>query len=106
MKPTHSGRYLNFKSDHPPHAKRGLVQNLHNRVSTICQESQDLVTEISSLRCDLQLNGYLQGLTDSVINSNGSCHPNEEEKPLDSVLVYRICEGCFREVQGIGTTLG
>jgi hypothetical protein len=36
--PTHNGRYLNFKSNHPPHLKRGLRQSLHNRASTICQE--------------------------------------------------------------------
>jgi hypothetical protein len=37
-KPTHTGRYPNFKSDHPLHVKRGLIQNLHNRASTKCQE--------------------------------------------------------------------
>jgi hypothetical protein len=54
-KPTHTGRYFNFNSNHPPHMKRDLIQNLHNRTSTICQE-QDLVKEISSPRSDLQLN--------------------------------------------------
>jgi hypothetical protein len=24
--PSHTGRYLNFKSNHPPHVKRGLIQ--------------------------------------------------------------------------------
>jgi hypothetical protein len=37
-KPTHAGRYLNFRSNHPLHMKRGLIQSLHNRASTICQE--------------------------------------------------------------------
>jgi hypothetical protein len=37
-KPTHTGRYLNFNSNHPPHVKRGLIQSLHNRDSTRCQE--------------------------------------------------------------------
>jgi hypothetical protein len=48
-KPTYTGRYFNFKSNHLPHVKRGLIQSLHNRASTICQEQQDLVKEISSL---------------------------------------------------------
>jgi hypothetical protein len=42
-KPTHTGRYLNLKSNHLPHVKRGLIQRLHNRASTIRQEQQDLV---------------------------------------------------------------
>jgi hypothetical protein len=35
-KPTHTGQYLNFKSDHPPHVKRGLIKNLYDRAATIC----------------------------------------------------------------------
>ncbi|XP_023713370.1 uncharacterized protein LOC111867609 [Cryptotermes secundus] len=57
-KPTHTYRYLNFNSNHPPLAKMGLIQSLHNRASTACQELQDLVKEIGSPRSDLQLNGY------------------------------------------------
>jgi hypothetical protein len=40
--------------------KGDLIQSLHNRASTIYQEWQDMVNEISSLRCDLQLNSYPQ----------------------------------------------
>jgi hypothetical protein len=25
-KPTHTGQYLDFRSNHPPHVKRGLIQ--------------------------------------------------------------------------------
>jgi hypothetical protein len=28
-KPTHTGRYLNINSNHPPHVKRGLIQSLY-----------------------------------------------------------------------------
>jgi hypothetical protein len=86
-KPTHTGRYLNFSSKHLPHVKTSLIQSLHTRASTICQERQDLVKEISSLRSDLQLNGYPQAFTDSVINSKGSIHLNKEQKPLGSVYI-------------------
>jgi hypothetical protein len=97
-KPTHTGRYLNFNSNHPPHVKRGLIQSLHKRASIICQEHQDLCDEIRGLRHDLQLNGYPRGFIDSVINSKGSSRLNKEEEPLGYVW-YPTCEGCFRKIQ-------
>jgi hypothetical protein len=38
--------------------KRGLIHSFHKRASTICLEHHGLCNEISSLRHDLQLNGY------------------------------------------------
>ncbi|XP_023718596.1 uncharacterized protein LOC111870496 [Cryptotermes secundus] len=63
-KPTHTGQYLNFNSNHPPHVKRGLIKSLHDRASTICQDRRDLAREINNLRHDLQLNGYSKGFID------------------------------------------
>jgi hypothetical protein len=71
--------------NHPPHVKRRLIQSLHNRASTICQEWQIVVKEISILRSDLQVNGYPQGFINSVIYSKGSSHLNKEQKPLGSL---------------------
>ena len=34
-KPTHTDRYLNFRSHHPSHVKRGLVKCLYDRVRSI-----------------------------------------------------------------------
>jgi hypothetical protein len=64
-----------------PCQKRGLIQSLHNRTSTICQDQKDLAKEINNFRHDLQLNGYPQGFIDSVINPKGSSRPKTEEKP-------------------------
>jgi hypothetical protein len=85
-----TGRCLSFKSNHPPHVKRCLIQSLHNRASTICLELQDLIKEISSLRSDLQLNSYLKGFIDPVINSKGSSPLNKEQKPLGSVYITHV----------------
>jgi hypothetical protein len=75
------------KSNYSPHVKRGLIPSLHNRVSTIRQEWQDLFNEISNLRPDLRLNVYPQGFIDSVINSKRISCPNKEEKALGSVYI-------------------
>jgi hypothetical protein len=100
-KPTHTGRYLNFSSNHPQLVERGLIQSLHNRASTIGQERQDLVNEISNLRSDLQLNGYPQGFIDSIINSKGSGCLNKEEKPLGSVYIpyMKVVSGKFKHIR-------
>ncbi|PNF25737.1 hypothetical protein B7P43_G14161, partial [Cryptotermes secundus] len=84
---THTGRYLNFNCNHPSHGKRGLIQSLHNIASSVCQERQDLVNEISSRRSDLQLNGYSQGFIDSANNSKGSSLLHNEQQPLGSVYI-------------------
>jgi hypothetical protein len=47
------------------YVKRGLIKSLHKIAFTICQ---DLHNEISSLRCNLQFNGYPQGFIDLAIN--------------------------------------
>jgi hypothetical protein len=77
---TQHDRYLSLNSNLLTHVKRGLIQSLHKRASTICQELQDLCNETSSLRSDLQLNGYPQGFIDSVINSESSSRPSREAK--------------------------
>jgi hypothetical protein len=100
-KPTHTGRYLNFNSNHPPHVKRGLIQSLHKRASIICQEHQDLCDEIRGLRHDLQLNGYPRGFIDSVINSKGSSRLNKEEKPLGYVYIPYV-KGVSEKFKRIG----
>jgi hypothetical protein len=89
------------------HMCRGLIQSLHSRASTIRQERQDLVKEISNLRSEFQLNSYPQDFIDSAINSKGSSPLNKEQKPLGSVYIPYV-KGVSEEFKrmGIGATLG
>jgi hypothetical protein len=77
IKPTHTGRYLHFDSNHPPHVKRGLVQSLNCKASTICQEQEDVrdLNETGNMRCDLQLSGCPKRLIDSIIKFRRSSFP-------------------------------
>jgi hypothetical protein len=100
-KPTHIGRYLSFRVNHPSYAKIGLVQSLHNKTSTIRQEWQYLVKEISNLISDFQLNRYPQGFIDSVINSKGSSRPNAEDNRLGSMCIPYV-KGVSEKLKRIG----
>jgi hypothetical protein len=102
-KPTHTGRYLNYESNHPPHVKRGIVQSLHSRASIIWQERQDLFNEIKNMRRDLKLSGYQQRFIESVLKSGGSCRPEEEErkKPLGLVFIPNV-KGISEKFKRIG----
>jgi hypothetical protein len=100
-KPTHTGLYLIFTSNHPPHMKRGLIQSIRNRASTIYQERQDLFNEIDSLRLDLQLKGYPQGFVDSATSSKGRSYLNKEQKPLGCVSIPYV-KGVSEKFKRIG----
>jgi hypothetical protein len=94
-KASHTGCYLNFKSNHPQHVKRGIIQGLHNKASTICQEWQVLFNDINKLRSDLKFDHYRHRFITSVLNSKGRSHPEKEKKPPG--FVYLLCEGHFRK---------
>jgi hypothetical protein len=48
QKPTHTGRYLHFKSNLPYHVKRGVLHSLISRSKITCQE-QDFNMEIKNI---------------------------------------------------------
>jgi hypothetical protein len=84
-KPPNTYQYHSFNSNHPLHVKKGLIQRLHKRPSTICR-----VNRINNLRCDLQFSGYPQGFIDLVINFKGSSCSNKEEKLLGSAYITYV----------------
>jgi hypothetical protein len=100
-KPTHTGRYLNFNSNHPPQVKRGIIHSLLDRATTICQDKQERLLEISTLKCDLKLNGYSEGVINSVIRSKDRRHQKEEDKPLGTIYIPYV-KGMSEKLRRIG----
>jgi len=58
-KPTPSGHYLNYSSNHPLHMKMGVIHSLCIRATIIWQEKQGLTEEMDSFNRDLQCSNYL-----------------------------------------------
>jgi hypothetical protein len=73
-KPTHTGGYLHFKSNHPHHMKRGVVHTLISRAKVICQDEKDFNKEVKNIRHDLILNECPQEFVDSKMKPARSNH--------------------------------
>ncbi|CAH8434907.1 unnamed protein product, partial [Heterobilharzia americana] len=57
-KPTHSNRYLDFKSSHPVSVKAGLVKCLNNRAEKLTSHCKDLNKELKHIKEALITNNY------------------------------------------------
>ena len=77
-KPTHTDRYLDFRSHHPPHVKRGLVRCLFDRARSVTSTQDNLQKEECHLAKVLKQNGYPGAFIRS------SRHPPRQEGPQES----------------------
>jgi hypothetical protein len=77
QKPTHTGRYLHFKSNHP-HIKKGVVHSLVNQAKVICQNQKDFNNKIKNIRHDLVLNEYPEEFVDSVMKPSTRNYPSSD----------------------------
>jgi hypothetical protein len=55
-KPTHTGRYLHYKSNHPMLVKRGVIRSLFRRDNKLCHNEQDNWTELELVKNELATN--------------------------------------------------
>ena len=56
-KPTHTDRYLNYRSNHHPLIKLGIIKCLRNRALNVCSEG-NLPSELNRLYNVFRANGY------------------------------------------------
>ena len=57
-KPTHTGSYLNYESNHPISAKRSVISSLLKRTENITLGGQEVQREKSRVKKELQANNY------------------------------------------------
>ena len=57
-KPTHTGRYLDFSSNHPTSVKRSVVTSLINRLDLITLGDDEKHKEERRIQAELEGNGY------------------------------------------------
>jgi hypothetical protein len=87
-KPTHTGRYLDFASNHPRKTKAGIVKCLANRARNICQGAK-LEQEMAHLKRTFRKNGYPSQFTEQALH--GKKQPQHERtKPKKTVTLPYI----------------
>jgi hypothetical protein len=89
-KPTHTGLLLHCQSNHPPHVKRGVVQSLYHRGTTIFQEQ-----EVRSGEIILKLFKTGHGLRNSLMRTRPISATQETAN-----CIYNIPYECDRSYIG------
>jgi hypothetical protein len=99
-KPTHSNRYLNFKSHHSLENKKSVMRTLINRAFTHCTDDIKLKKELNYLRDILIENNYPLKLVEGMIadyckkysflNNNDEQHNKPEFDKLNLIAIPYI----------------
>jgi hypothetical protein len=68
-KPTHTFRYLHWRSNHPKRTKLGVMKCLIHRAHSLCDRKEDLDSELEFLKDQFLANGYPLQEVDRVFSS-------------------------------------
>ena len=84
-KPTHTNQYLNFRSNHHPRIKLGIIQCLTQRAKKICSEDR----ELKILKEVFLANGYPEKKVTEVMNREprNREEENKDEKGKNELLL-------------------
>ena len=66
-KDTHTGQYINYRSETPWKLKTSWVKALYHRVHKICSNKQSLNKQVSQIKTFILWNGYRKQIRNSVI---------------------------------------
>jgi len=95
-KPTNTGQYLNYNSNHPYHVKFGIAQSLFTRAIRLSSSEEDKLKEIYFIFEELKKNDYPLKVIHKAYNKtkskmhNTSNEIRTEEKPTSTVTIpYR-----------------
>ena len=100
-KPTHTDRYIHFKSNHHPATKIGTMMCLRRRAEEVC--SRDMVQdELDHLATTFKANGYPNHLR-RVLRAEKK--PKKETKEQEHTLYIPYVKGTSENLQSLCRTL-
>lgn len=98
-KKTHTGRYLDYHSNHTKGVKTGVIKCLALRARNICSETT-INAEMSNLEQTFKQNGYPEDLIRNALQTNNNRQRNDTETNSDQ------CTMCIPYVPGISEKIG
>jgi predicted GIY-YIG superfamily endonuclease/uncharacterized protein (UPF0335 family) len=103
-KPTHTGQYLNFTSNHSSNTKHGIIKTLVDRAFTICNSQETVTQELINIKKDLSTNGYPIKLIDQTINKrqNQTNRQKEHVETTGPTINIPYVKGLSEKIRRIG----
>ena len=100
-KPTHTDRYLHFKSHHPAHVKRGLIRCLFNRAKAVTLSHSNLSKERKHLRKVLNINGYPRRFISSATAPTRKLGERETDRVPRTTVTIPYIAGVSEEIRRV-----
>uniref|UniRef100_A0A5S6QLT0 Reverse transcriptase domain-containing protein n=1 Tax=Trichuris muris TaxID=70415 RepID=A0A5S6QLT0_TRIMR len=109
-KPTHSGRYLNFLSNHPLNVKVGIITGMVDRAVNLCSREY-FNEELEHIRRTLQQNDFPKRLADTYIdrrlnNPRGNLTASEQRNDPNDAMVLPYFPGIGEAIRKESRKLG
>ena len=101
-KPTHTDRHLDFRSNHHPRIKAGIVKCLAHRARTVCHPNQ-VKPELSHLQRVFTRNHYPAHLTRGCLTRKKSNTTIDETSNSDTEVTPKIL--CLPYVRGLSESI-
>lgn len=103
-KPTHTGQYLHYDSNHSATTKKGIVKTLYQRAKTICNNEAALQKEIANINTDLISNGYnLKTIQNSIRDSHTVQNKNVDQTDEKQLCIPYV-RGVSEKIRRISKT--
>ena len=97
-KPTHTDRYLNYRSHHHPKTKTGIVSCLKRRAENICLDENSRIDEINRLEDVFLTNGFPQKRIQAALHAKPRSTPREDSNTDTKTLVLPYIEGLSEKI--------
>jgi hypothetical protein len=106
-KPSHTGGYLPYDSEHPHNQKMGVVRSLVRRIHTHCSSDKSKETETLKVIKDLRANGFPMRLIQEELNKKFiKTKEPKESQPIQNTIAIPYVTGLGESLRRILNKIG